>query len=160
MKTSKSKKLANWALQLSDYDFDILHIPSSDNRVSDFFSRLYEHVNIISVFHPSITNEDLRSAQELDEHMAHALQYVACRRNFDVAKLGPLKRYRKFLTVDDHGVLRWKERIVLPQKFRSRLLQVAHDHPAAGHFAEDRTWKNVSGKFLATGTRRRCKLGA
>ena len=32
--------------------FNILHISSTDNRVSDFFSRLYEHINIVSVFQP------------------------------------------------------------------------------------------------------------
>ena len=148
MKTSRSKKLANWALQLSDYDFDIVHIPSSDNRISDFFSRLYEHVNIISVMQPSITMEDIRTAQEADEHMAQAFLYVQCKRNFDVEKLGPLKRYRKFLSTSEDNVLLWKDKIVLPQQFRSRLLEVAHDHPAAGHFAVDRTWKNVSAKFF------------
>ena len=148
MKTSKSKKLANWALQLSDYDFDIVHIPSSDNRVSDFFSRLYEHVNIISVLQPSISTEDMRAAQESDQHIAQALLYVSCKRNFDVEKLGPLKRYRKSLSTSDDNVLLWKDKIVLPQEFHHRLLQVAHDHPAAGHFAVDRTWKNISSKFF------------
>ena len=82
MKTSRSKKLANWALQLSDYDFDNVHIPSSDNRVSDFFSRLYEHVNIISVMQPSISMEDLCTAQEVDEHMAQAFLYVQYKKEF------------------------------------------------------------------------------
>ena len=95
MKTSRSKKLVNWALQLSDYNYDIVHIPSSDNRISDFFSRLYKHVNIISVLQPSISTEDIRTAQESDKHFSQAFLYVQCERNFDAEQLGPLKRYRK-----------------------------------------------------------------
>ncbi len=151
MKTSKSKKLANWALQLSDFNFDIVHIPSTDNRVSDFFSRLYEHVSIISELTPSITPESLRAAQDSEEHIHDAIRYVNCKRNFDVEKLGPLKRYRKFLTLDKNGVLLWKSKIVLPLQFQSRILEIAHDHPAAGHFAEERTWKNVTSKFFWPG---------
>ena len=151
MKTSKSKKLANWALQLSDFNFDIVHIRSSDNRISDFFSRLYEHVNIISELTPTITPDSLRAAQDAEEHTRHAVRYVNCKRNFDVEKLGPLKRYRKFLNLDKNGVLLWKSKIVLPLQFQSRVLEIAHDHPSAGHFAEDRTWKAVTSKFFWPG---------
>jgi hypothetical protein len=151
MKTSKSKKLANWALQLADFDFDIVHIPSTDNRISDFFSRIYEHVCIISEIEPAINQEHLRASQEADPHLNQALRYVADKRIFDVEKLGPLKRYRKFLKVNEDGVLLWKSKIVLPPQLQGRVLQVAHDHPAAGHFAEDRTWKNLSSKFFWPG---------
>ena len=33
--TSKSRKLLNWALRLSEYNYDIIHIPSSNNQISD-----------------------------------------------------------------------------------------------------------------------------
>ena len=151
VKTSKSKKLANWALQMLDFDFDIVHIPSKDNRISDFFSRLYDHINIISVLDPIFNNQELSTAQHSDQFMNNAFLYVRSKRDFDVEKLGPLKRYRKFLTIDEHNVLRWKSKIVLPSQFRSQILEAAHDHPAAGHFAEDRTWKNVTDKFFWPG---------
>ena len=105
MKTSKSKKLANWALQLSDFNFDIVHIPSSDNRISDFFSRIYEHVCIVSELSPALSSDHLRAAQEADKHLYQAVRYVNGKKNFDVEKLGPLKRYRKFLKLDENGVL-------------------------------------------------------
>ena len=151
MKTSKSKKLANWALQLSDFNFDIVHIPSTDNRISDFFSRIYEHVCIVSELSPILSPDQLRAAQHADKHLHQAVRYVNDKRNFDVEKLGPIKRYRKFLTLDENGVLRWKSKIVLPAQFQHRVLEIAHDHPAAGHFAEDRTWKNVTSKFFWPG---------
>ena len=151
MKTSKSKKLANWALQLSDFNFDIVHIPSSDNRISDFFSRIYEHVCIVSELSPALSSDHLRAAQEADKHLHQAVRYVNGKKNFDVEKLGPLKRYRKFLKLDENGVLLWKTKVVLPAKFQHLVLGLAHDHPAAGHFAEDRTWKNVTSKFFWPG---------
>ena len=148
MKTSKSKKLSNWALQLSDFNFDIVHVPSKNNEISDFFSRLYESVTLLSDFVPSITINDLLIAQKSDPIMSKAFDYLKQKRHFDVNKLGSLKRYRKLLTVDVDGVLRWKTKIVLPEKFITQVLANAHDHPTAGHFAEDRTWTNVSALFF------------
>ena len=83
--------------------------------------------------------------------MNSAFRYVASKRDFDVEKLGPLKRFRKFLSVDQNGVLRWKTKIVLPLQFRKQALESAHDHPAAGHFAEDRTWTAITEKFFWPG---------
>ena len=151
VKTSKSKKLASWALKMLDFDFDIVHIPAKDNRISDFFSRMHENVAVISHLDPVFDNKELSSAQHADECMDSAFQYVASKRDFDVEKLGPLKRFRKFLSVDQHGVLRWKTKIVLPIQFRSQVLESAHDHPTAGHFAEDRTWKTITEKFFWPG---------
>ena len=151
MKTSKSRKLANWALQLSDFDFDIIHIPSKNNAISDFFSRLHENVNVISNLDPLFTIDELLYAQMEEPYINHAFSYLKCKQNFDVDQLGPLKRYRKMLVVDNDGLLRWKTKIVLPSKFRSDVLKVAHDHPTSGHFGEDRTWTIVTSKYFWPG---------
>ena len=165
LKTSNSKKLLNWALKLGEFDFDIIHIPSSDNRISDFCSRLFENVNAISTMVPIITTSDLIQAQSTDEYIKNAISYVKCRQNFDVATLGPLKRFRKLLTVNGEGVLCWKQRIVVPEVYRSLILNAAHDHNTAGHFAEDRTWTNVTSLYFWPGAHndvinwvRSCKL--
>ena len=73
------------------------------------------------------------------------------KKQFDVSTLGPLKRYRKMLSVDGEGILRWKTKIVLPNQFRARVLFAAHDHKTAGHFAEERTWKNITKQFFWPG---------
>ena len=151
VKTSKSKKLASWALKMLDFDFNIVHIPAKDNRISDFFSRMHGNINVMTHLDPVFNNQDLSSAQRADKFMNSAFQYVASKRDFDVEKLGPLKRFRKFLSVDQNGVLRWKTKIVLPLQFRKQALESAHDHPAAGHFAEDRTWKAITEKFFWPG---------
>ena len=105
-KTSKSKKLANWALQLSDFDFDIIHIPSKHNAISDYFSRLHDNVNsVLTTLQPLISNEELVREQQLNPRLQAALSYLECKRNFDVHKLGPYKRFRKFLSIDDNNIL-------------------------------------------------------
>ena len=147
MNTSKSKKLANWALKLSDYTFDIVHIPSKHNAVSDFFSRLHE-VNIVSEFSSSLSSEEWGVAQQNCEYIKAACEYVRCKRNFDVNRLGPYKRFRKFFNLDDNDLLRWKDKIVVPPIFRVVILGIAHDHPASGHFGEDRTWKAITKHYF------------
>ena len=147
LNTSKSKKLAKWALQLSEYTFDVIHIPSRHNAVSDFFSRLDE-VNLITHFTPTLTVNDWRAAQQECMFIRCACDYVKCKQNFDVTSLGPLKRFRKFLTLDGNGILCWKTKIVVPEKLQIELLQSAHDHPTSGHFAEERTWKLITSNYF------------
>ena len=45
-------------------------------------------------------------------------------------------------------MLKWKEKIVVPPIFRTRVLEIAHDHPTAGHFKEDRTWKAITANYF------------
>ena len=78
LNTSKSKKLAKWALQLSEYTFDVIHIPSRHNAVSDFFSRL-EEVNLITHFTPTLTVNDWRAAQQECMFIRCACDYVKCK---------------------------------------------------------------------------------
>ena len=151
MKTSKSRKLSNWALQLSDFDFDIVHIPSSNNAISDYFSRMYENVNIISTFESVLAHTEVLSAQMEESCIKNAFSYLECKQNFDVETLGPLKRYLKMLSKDTDGLLRWKTKIVLPSKYREQVLEFAHDHPTSGHFAEDRTWANITSNYFWPG---------
>ena len=49
----KNKKLLNWALELSEYEFDIVHIPSKFNTISDYLSRLERVCSVLQM--PSFT---------------------------------------------------------------------------------------------------------
>ena len=42
----------------------------------------------------------------------------------------------------------WRSKIVLPECLQSYVLGVAHDHPASGHFGEERTWANVTAYYF------------
>ena len=37
----KNRKLLNWALEVSEFDYQITHIPGKDNKISDCLSRMY-----------------------------------------------------------------------------------------------------------------------
>ena len=39
-KTPKNRKLLGWSLELSEFNFDIVHIPSRNNTISDCLSRI------------------------------------------------------------------------------------------------------------------------
>lgn len=146
--TSKSRKLLNWALTLSEYDYDIVHIPSKSNEIADCLSRLYSKVNVISELEPRISRDELLQLQKEDTVMMHARTFLETGLKSDIDKLGPFKRFRKQLHINDDGILCWRGKIVVPEQLRSYVLEVAHDHPTSGHFAEDRTWSNLTSKYF------------
>ena len=62
----KDKKLLNWALQLSEYDYEIVHTPSTLNGVSYCFSRI-KIICLISNI-PSLLNDyEVISEQSKDK---------------------------------------------------------------------------------------------
>ena len=140
----KSRKLLNWALELSEFDYKIHHIPSKNNGISDCLSRLYS-VNLISELTPEFSNEELNNLQTNDPSIGAAKEYlITGKKAFDVSRLGPLKKYRNKLSLSSDGLLLWKDRFVIPRALHSKVLSLCHDHPSAGHFAVDRTWNRLS----------------
>lgn len=159
----RNKKMLNWALELSEYDYVVQHIPSKNNNISDTLSRLLPinprelHLTLTpqstvnSVNDTLINNQEsslIKDAQATDPECYHAMKYLSKnRKNFDVSLLGSLKRYRKLLSEVD-GILLWKNRYVVPNSLRSRILQYCHDHPMSGHFAIERTHDRFCNKFF------------
>ena len=104
--TSKSRKLLNWALKLSEFDFDIVHVESKNNAISDCLTRLY-HINAIFQLQPKFSMNDILIAQQNDTFISNAKEYLQTgKAYFGVSKLGPLKRHRKQLHQSEHSVLR------------------------------------------------------
>ena len=152
----KNRKLLNWSLQLSEYNFEIVHIPSQHNSISHCLSRIYCNYNIQSpdksvlIIHDldsSITHHQLQQAQMNDSYIKACYHYVHNKKHFNVDTLGPYKHFRKHFTVQN-DVLLWKERYVIPPHLRHRILTLCHDHPMAGHFAIHRTLDQLQNKFF------------
>ncbi len=144
----KSRKLLNWALELSEFDYEIEHIPSKNNGISDCLSRLYS-VNLISELTPEFSDDEVITLQTNDIAICAAKEYLlAGKRNFDVQRLGPLKKHRSKLSLSTNGMLLWKGRLVVPTTLRPKVLQLCHDHPSAGHFAIHRTWNRLSELYI------------
>ena len=144
----KNKKLLGWALELGDYDYEVEHIPSKNNEIADCLSRI---TCISSEMSSNLSDEKFVCSQELDLECVAAKQYINTgKRNFDVSKLGSLKRHRKYLNIDN-GVLKWKNKYVVPKGLHNKILNLCHTHPMSGHFATDRTYKRFSDKYFWPG---------
>ena len=133
-KKPRNKKLLGWALELSDYDYQVIHLPSKNNNIADCLSRLmcvsYEH-------NDNLSNDEFIREQRIDDECKNAMSYIACdRKSFNVDQLGSLKRHRKQLSVVD-GLLRWKNRLVVPRGLRTKVLKWCHDHPMSGCYVRD-----------------------
>ena len=139
-----SRRLLNWALELSEFDYKIQHIPSKNNGISDCLSRIYS-VNVVSEFTPEISTDELTHLQANDPDICAAKDYLSTgKKAFSISRLGSLQKYRNKLTLSSTGLLLWKNRLVIPKALHSKVLTLCHDHPSAGHFAVDRTWNRLS----------------
>ena len=103
---------------------------------------------MISELEPMISRDELLRLQKEDVFMMCARTYLDTGSKADINELGPLKRFRKQLCINDDGILCWKGKIVVPEQLHSYLLEVAHNHPTSGNFAEDRTWSNLTSKYF------------
>ena len=135
----RNKKMLNWALKLSEYDYCVQHIPSKCNQISDCLSRL---LCVAPISFERFTTQDFVDEQNRDK--TYLLQN---RRNFDVQLLGSLKSCRKFLHMSE-DVLKWKNNYVVPKGLHNKISHFCHDHPMSGHFASDRTYKRFQEKYF------------
>ena len=74
-KKPKNKKLLNWALDLSEYDYEIIHIPSKLNGIADCLSRL-ERICVIQEVPPLFSVDELKKLQNDCNECRSALQYL------------------------------------------------------------------------------------
>ena len=148
----KNKKLLGWSLQLSEYDFEIIHISSKNNSISDCLSRLTSVITTIYNIDSKLLTEQLKTAQQSEQDIQTGISYVSCnKQHFDVDTLGSLKRFHKHLQLSENGILLWKNKYVIPKCLRSEVLHLCHDHVLTGHFGIDRTHSNFSAKFFWPG---------
>ena len=150
----KNRKLLNWSLKLSEYDYDIVHIPGKDNYISDCLSRIHDNggelgscLLTIHDLSSSITHHELQIAQNNDQYTKACLDYTHNNKSFDVNLLGPYKRFRKHLTMHN-DILLWKGKYVIPPDLRHTILTLCHDHPTAGHFATQHTIDQFQQRFF------------
>ena len=156
----KSRKMLNWALELSEYDFEIEHVPGKENLISDCLSRML-HVattknnvspnNISLAVLSSISDMSIPNLLQLqaeDIDIMNCVDYLnQNRKNYDVTKLNSYRHQRKHLHVLPNRLLAWKNRVVVPISFRPNILALCHDHPTAGHFAVERTYSRFKDSF-------------
>ena len=75
----KSRKLLNWALELSKLDYKIQHIPSKNNGISDRLIRLY-CMNVVSEFKPEFSIDELTHLQAKDPNICASRDYLSTKK--------------------------------------------------------------------------------
>ena len=96
----KNSRLLHWALELNDYDYDIVHIPARSNQLSDSLSRInLLSLNFSTVIVADVTLDELIREQENDIELKVVKKYLSNSNDFDMGELGPYKRYRSNLHI-------------------------------------------------------------
>lgn len=133
-----SGRLARWALQLQQYDFQVEYRKGSQNMVADALSRIPEMLSSISDDQP--TESDIWYKMKLEKVLARPADYP----DWEI-KNGQLYYHRfnnlnsEFENPEDSSV-NWK--LVVPYHMRARILQECHDRPQAGHLGIAKThWR-------------------
>ena len=166
-RSPESRKLLNWALQLSEFSYKIEHIPSKNNAISDCLSRMHS-VNFVEELQPNFSSASIKDLQLKDQQIQAEIEYASSnKRDFDVSRLGLLKQYRSKLSMSQEGILQWHNCTVVPEDLRGSVLQLCHDHPSSGHFGIDRTWARLREHYFwpnakqdVTNWVKRCKICA
>jgi hypothetical protein len=130
LKTHKSRRINGWFLELSSYDFRVVHIPGTDNPVADFLSRplrLCDHVNVIQqaeeheetpdamdiddpILEPSssldrntitISASEIKNAQRDDPYLSKVIQLLLARPSFLPANSPSYQDLKRFVFQDN-----------------------------------------------------------
>ena len=81
-----------------------------------------EHVCTITDVPSVLEPDELVSEQSKDDQISNAIKYFKQnKKDFDVSKLGELKRFRKKLRMNKNGLLTWNDKIVVPLSLRKKL---------------------------------------
>lgn len=83
--TSTKPKCSRWALELSDFQFDIEHVKCMENTVSDAVSRASIEDNEIDLPVLVVTRETIARLQIIER--AHLLGHFGVQRTLELAKL-------------------------------------------------------------------------
>ena len=169
-------RLARWALQLQQYDFEILHRPGSSNGNADALSRRaypsseplepsdfvpFVSLPVASIDQPIPSIQSLHKLQRQDKDLSDIIQYL------EVATLpaSDTKARSLLLSIDsyyldENGILchLWSpgkrraqsicSQVVIPASLRHEILVSCHDDPTVGHLGVLKTYEKVCVRYF------------
>lgn len=142
-----TSRLARWALELLEYDYEILHRKGALHHVPDALSRIYESDTEIKI----MTTEEIKM-------IANTTDAWYKDRFADVART--VRHFTNWRVVDGHlyhcrpkaivseivkDLDRWK--LVLPKELREEALKKAHGEPTAGHLGVEKTFQRLAVRY-------------
>ena len=166
-------RLARWALQLQQYDFEIIHRAGTANGNADALSRR-SYVAPLSVSQetpvklplgviepPCPPAATLYTLQRQDPDLVPIIQYL------ETAELPLDDSEARFLLLqidsyylDDNGILchLWTpgkrhvqplcSQVVIPASLRHEVLSACHDAPTASHFSTHKTYEKIRRRYF------------
>ena len=137
-----SMRLQRWALRLSIYNYQLVHIPGHLNVQSDCLSRLplketsnepepAELVLLIKQLkEKKLSCEDIKKFTDSDPDLSNLRQYVMYGFPPKVkSSLSPYIRIRDELSLL-RGCIMWRDRVIIPNACRDKVIEQLHDgHP-------------------------------
>ncbi|KAI1303655.1 Transposon Ty3-G Gag-Pol polyprotein [Halotydeus destructor] len=157
-KQQLAPRLARWAIELAEFNFDIRYKSGCVHKDADCLSRYpvdtpaNEEERMIQVLQiQAPTKDDLVAKQDAEDDLKH-LKYLC--RTYDVQPSKERCRVAKYTVVD--GVLYRKKRSsngdiklvpVIPKAMREDILYHYHDDPTAGHLGYHKTLDRVRDRF-------------
>ncbi|CAB0036822.1 unnamed protein product [Trichogramma brassicae] len=130
-------RLARWALELQQYDYEILHRKESQNVVADALSRLHEEDESCEIASLSIEDEKDAWYRKLFANVQRKPQ------KFPWHKIvgNRLYHYRPDASIEDliEDQDAWKS--LMPKHKRREILRENHEESTAGHFGRHKTYE-------------------
>lgn len=134
-------RLARWALEMQQWEFEIIHRKGALHHVPDALSRAFEsgEEEEIAAFE---TIQDRWYVERMEEVKKFPKKYGSWK-----VEDGMLYRYKREelldpVTNDEEG---WK--LVVPQEYRDRVLRDAHREPSSGHLGVEKTYDRVAREY-------------
>ena len=162
-------RLARWALQLQQYDFEIIHRPGTQNGAADALSRRRYlpsieqscvSLPIAAVEHPCPPPVNLCTLQREDVDLFAIIAYLETATLPDNdAKARSLLFSIDSYYLDENGILchLWspgkrkqqslRSQVVIPASLRHDILISCHDDPTAGHLGHIKTYEKVRQRY-------------
>lgn len=140
-----SGRLARWALELLEYDYEIVHRKGALHHVPDALSRMYESTEMISATQEGeILNpwyvERYKKVQDFPERYP----------NWKIEN-DQLYFHRPDPILDQivDDLDEWK--IVVPESLRRRVISEGHDSASSGHAGIDKTYARIAKDYYWVG---------
>lgn len=151
-----SPRLARWILQLSQYNFSIVHRRATGTVPADFLSRVPE-INVLDL---SLLKPDNWYKNMINKVQSDPDSYPNFKVENNILYKHVFNKYASICNLTD-----WK--IVVPTENRLELLSKFHDDPTAAHFGVFKTLERISELYYWPKMRqsvqkyvRRCKVCA
>lgn len=136
-----SGRLARWAMELSQWDFEIKYRKGTENTVADALSR--QPLQIFQMNQPITCNWYLKKTEEVRKNPDDNPEYTIIKDRL----------YRHILHTldfnDNSQAEEWK--ICVPTEERNRVLEESHDLPTAGHLGVAKTLSRLARHYYWPG---------